>query len=35
VPDSEKKKAVEKPLDLNTPPKEILRDDNDYTKLFD
>lgn len=30
-----KKAAPEKPLDLNTPPKEILRDDNDYTKLFD
>lgn len=25
----------EKPLDLNTPPKEALRDENDYTKLFD
>lgn len=30
-----KNTAIEKPLDLNTPPKEILRDDNDYTKLFD
>jgi len=28
-------KSVEKPLDLNTPPKEILKDENDYTKLFD
>lgn len=25
----------EKPLDINTPPKEILRDENDYRKLFD
>ena len=30
-----KKAPLEKPLDLNTPPKEILREDNDYTKLFD
>jgi predicted nucleic acid-binding Zn-ribbon protein len=30
-----KKPAAEKPLDLNTPPKEILRDENDYTRLFD
>ncbi len=30
-----KSSAIEKPLDLNTPPKEILRDENDYTKLFD
>lgn len=29
------KKAAEKPLDLNTPPKEILKDENDYTKLFE
>jgi hypothetical protein len=28
-------KSEEKPLDLNTPPKEILRDENDYTKLFE
>ncbi len=37
APSGKEKKAtpMEKPLDLNTPPKEILRDDNDYTKLFD
>ncbi|MCC6281865.1 MAG: hypothetical protein IT262_14775 [Saprospiraceae bacterium] len=37
APTSRDKKntPMEKPLDLNTPPKEILRDDNDYTKLFD
>jgi predicted nucleic acid-binding Zn-ribbon protein len=29
------KKEEEKPLDLNTPPKEILRDENDYHKLFE
>jgi predicted nucleic acid-binding Zn-ribbon protein len=29
------KKEAEKPLDLNTPPKEILRDENDYHKLFE
>jgi predicted nucleic acid-binding Zn-ribbon protein len=28
-------KSEEKPLDINTPPKEILRDENDYTKLFE
>ena len=28
-------KATEKPLDLNTPPQEILRETNDYSKLFD
>lgn len=27
--------SKEKPLDLNTPPKEILREENDYTRLFD
>ena len=31
----DKKNEIEKPLDLNKPPKEILRDENDYTKLFD
>jgi predicted nucleic acid-binding Zn-ribbon protein len=38
APGEKKKKSapsLEKPLDLNTPPKEILRDENDYTKLFD
>lgn len=25
----------EQPLDLNTPPKELLREENDYTKLFE
>jgi phage shock protein A len=29
------KKPAEKPLDLNKPPKEILKDENDYTKLFE
>ncbi len=29
------KKPAEKPLDLNTPPKEILKDENDYSKLFE
>lgn len=28
-------KAAEKPLDLNAPPKEILRERNDYSQLFD
>ena len=28
-------KTAEKPLDLNTPPKEILKDGNDYTKFFE
>ncbi len=28
-------KSEEKPLDLNTPPKEMLKDENDYTKLFE
>ncbi|MEO6760600.1 MAG: hypothetical protein ABIO24_14160 [Saprospiraceae bacterium] len=28
-------KGPEKPLDLNTPPKEILRETNDYSQLFD
>jgi predicted nucleic acid-binding Zn-ribbon protein len=27
--------AAEKPLDISTPPKEILRDDNDYHRLFE
>lgn len=27
--------ANEKPLDLNTPPKEIIRDENDYHRLFE
>lgn len=27
--------AVEKPLDLNQPPKQIVREENDYTRLFD
>ena len=27
--------TAEKPLDLNTPPKEILKEENDYHKLFD
>lgn len=36
APGKEKKATpIEKPLDLNTPPKQILREDNDYTKLFD
>lgn len=29
------KKGMEKPLDINEKPKEILRDENDYTKLFE
>ncbi len=29
------KKPAEKPLDLNEPPKEILKDGNDYTKMFE
>jgi len=29
------KKQGEKPLDLNKPPKEPLKDENDYTRLFD
>jgi len=32
---SGKKAPAEKPLDINTPPKEILKDENDYRKLFD
>lgn len=35
APHSKDKKPMEKPLDLNTPPKEILKDENDYTKLFE
>ncbi len=29
------KKQKEKPLDINTPPKEILKDESDYHQLFD
>ena len=29
------KKEAEKPLDLNTPPKEILKEGGDYTKFFE
>lgn len=29
------KKHAEKPLDLNKPPREPLKDENDYTRLFD
>jgi hypothetical protein len=29
------KKAAEKPLDLSKSPKEVLKDENDYTKLFE
>lgn len=29
------KKHTEKPLDLNKPPREPLKDENDYTRLFD
>jgi phage shock protein A len=29
------KKTAEKPLDLSKPPKEVLKDENDYTKLFE
>jgi hypothetical protein len=28
-------KPKEEVLDINTPPKEIIREENDYTKLFD
>jgi phage shock protein A len=36
APPGKGKKAAEKPLDLNQPPKEILKEDsNDYTKLFE
>lgn len=36
APVSVPKKAAEKPLDINTPPKEMLKDDaSDYRKLFD
>jgi phage shock protein A len=28
-------KSMEKPLDLNSPPKQILKEDNDYTRMFD
>lgn len=32
---TKKAPAAEKALDLNTPPKELARDDNDYTRLFE
>ncbi len=35
APVSKETKAGEKPLDLNSPPKEILRETNDYSQLFD
>ncbi len=35
APVSKENKSPEKPLDLNTPPKEILRETNDYSQLFD
>lgn len=35
APRSDNKKQAEKPLDLNQPPKELLKEDNDYTKLFE
>ncbi len=35
APAAKSKKHGEKPLDLNKPPKEILKDENDYTKLFE
>jgi len=35
APAGKGKKHAEKPLDLNKPPKEILKDENDYTKLFE
>ncbi len=35
APQTKDKKPAEKPLDLNKPPKEILKDENDYTKLFE
>lgn len=35
TPSGKEKKHSEKPLDLNKPPKEIIKDENDYTKLFE
>lgn len=35
APIEKEHKTPEKPLDLNTPPKEILRETNDYSQLFD
>lgn len=35
APSGKEKKHAEKPLDLNKPPKEILKDENDYTKMFE
>ncbi len=35
APSVKGKKGMEKPLDINEKPKEILRDENDYTKLFE
>ncbi|GAB4491801.1 MAG: hypothetical protein OHK0019_12560 [Saprospiraceae bacterium] len=35
TPSAKGKKHGEKPLDLSKPPKEILKDENDYTKLFE
>lgn len=35
APQVKGKKHAEKPLDLNTPPKEVLKDENDYIKLFE
>ena len=35
APPSKGKKTAEKPLDLSEKPKELLRDENDYTKLFE
>lgn len=35
APPTKTKKPAEKPLDLNKPPKELLKDENDYTKLFE
>jgi len=35
APAAQEHKPAEKPLDLTTPPKEILRETNDYSQLFD
>lgn len=35
APSPKEKKHAEKPLDLNKPPREIIKDENDYTKLFE
>ncbi|MBP6828491.1 MAG: hypothetical protein KA165_18130 [Saprospiraceae bacterium] len=35
APPPKGKKTAEKPLDLSEKPKELLRDENDYTKLFE